>query len=95
MTQKLEIFWLWIISQVSNIETSFLEVYGELGEILDIPNRSLAPEMQPIEVGDFSKNPDLPPRFFAEIHGLGQKVSQGVKNAYQLAKVFLINLLQF
>ena len=40
MTQKLEFFWLWIIFQVSNFETSFLEDYGELGEILDIPNRS-------------------------------------------------------
>ena len=40
MTQKLKISSLWIISQVSHFETSFLEDYGELGEILDIPNRS-------------------------------------------------------
>ena len=40
MRQKLDFFGFWIISQVSNIETSFLEDYEELGEILDIPNRS-------------------------------------------------------
>ena len=47
-----------------------------LPECLDIPNRPLATEMQPLEISDFSKNPDLPSEFFVEIQDFGQKVSQ-------------------
>ena len=36
-------------------------------------------EIQPLEVSDFSENPDLPPEIFVEIHGLGQKLSQTPK----------------
>ena len=59
-----------------NLPKTRNQLSGGTLECLDIPNRPLATEMRPLEVGDFSKNPDLPPRFFAEIHGLGQKVSQ-------------------